>query len=665
MAQLGQGTLILALALSIFGIGLCVYGERRRMPQLTDAGVRALIGVALLVSIAALVLLTAFVTHDFSLAYVSGRSSSDMPLYFVISAFYGGQEGSLLFWTWVVSVIGAAAFYRSRNRFPTLVPYATATLLATIGFLLFVLAFVATPFSVNEIAPSEGRGLNPLLRDPGMLVHPPMLLTGFATLAIPFAITVSALITGQMTTDWLRFVRRWALVSWAVLSAGLFLGGWWAYHVLGWGGYWAWDPVENVALLPWLTLTAFVHSVMVQERRGMLKTWNVGLLLASFLLSIFGTFIVRSGLISSVHAFALSDIGPYFLSFLAVMVVGSTALLIWRLPLLKAENTFESVWSRESGFLLNNLVFTGIAFATLWGTIYPLITELFRGTAITVGAPFYNQVNGPLLVLLLALMGLGPLLAWRRTIMSSVMRSIAVPLTITVCVLAGVLFLYGQPPAAIGAAAAVFAICAVIVEYVRGVKLRRKNAGDNVPTAIYRLTRRDPRRFGGYIVHLGVAIIAIGIVGSWFFSTERQVVVTPGQAVDVAGYTVTYQRLTETRTSDSRIITAYVNVSSGNTDHGSVGAKRFTYRGFEDQMTTQVAINTVGFDDVYIMLLEWGADSEAHLRIFVNPLVTWIWAGGAVYLLGMLILFLPAPAIAPVTVRAASRRDAFGEVSAD
>lgn len=665
MAQLGQGTLILALALSIFGIGLCIYGERRRMPQLTAAGVRSLAGVALLVSIAALVLLTAFVTHDFSLAYVSGRSSSDMPLYFVISAFYGGQEGSLLFWTLAVSVFGGAAFYRNRNRFPTLVPYATATLLSIIGFLLFVLAFVATPFSVNQIAPSEGRGLNPLLRDPGMLIHPPMLLTGFATLAIPFAITVSALITGQMTTDWLRFVRRWAMVSWAVLSAGLFLGGWWAYHVLGWGGYWAWDPVENVALLPWLTLTAFVHSVMVQERRGMLKTWNVGLLLASFLLSIFGTFIVRSGLISSVHAFALSDIGPYFLSFLAVMVVGSAALLIWRLPLLKSENTFESVWSRESGFLLNNLVFTGIAFATLWGTIYPLVTELFRGTAITVGAPFYNQVNGPLLVLLLVLMGIGPLLAWRRTVMFAVLSSIIIPLTITVCALVGILFLYGQPPAAIGAAAAVFAICAVVVEYVRGVKLRRKNAGDNIPTALYRLTRRDPRRFGGYIVHLGVAIIAIGIIGSWFFSSERQVVVTPGQSVDVAGYTITYQRLTETNTADSRVITAYVNVSSGGTDHGSVGAKRFTYRGFEDQMTTQVAINTVGFDDVYIMLLEWGADSEAHLRIFVNPLVTWIWAGGAVYLLGMFVLFLPAPAIAPVTVRAASRREAIGEVSAD
>lgn len=665
MAQLGQGTLILALALSIFGIALCVYGERRRMPQLTDAGVRSLAGVAILVSLSALILLTAFVTHDFSLSYVSGRSSSDMPLYFVISAFYGGQEGSLLFWTLVVSVIGAAAFYRNRHRFPTLVPYATATLLSIIGFLLFVLAFVATPFAVNEIAPSEGRGLNPLLRDPGMLVHPPMLLTGFATLAIPFAITVSALITGQMTTDWLRFVRRWAMVSWAVLSAGLFLGGWWAYHVLGWGGYWAWDPVENVALLPWLTLTAFVHSVMVQERRGMLKTWNVGLLLASFLLSIFGTFIVRSGLISSVHAFALSDIGPYFLSFLAVMVVGSAALLIWRLPLLKSENTFESVWSRESGFLLNNLVFTGIAFATLWGTIYPLVTELFRGTAITVGAPFYNQVNGPLLVLLLVLMGIGPLLAWRRTVMSSVLRSIAIPLTITVCALVGILFLFGQPPAAIGAAAAIFAICAVMVEYVRGVKLRRKNAGDNIPTALYRLTRRDPRRFGGYIVHLGVAIIAIGIIGSWFFSSERQVVVTPGQSVDIAGYTVTYQRLTETNTADSRVITAYVNVSSGDTNHGTVGAKRFTYRGFEDQMTTQVAINTVGFDDVYIMLLEWGADSEAHLRIFVNPLVTWIWAGGAVYLFGMFVLFLPAPAIAPVTVRAASRRDALGEVSAD
>jgi len=665
VAQLGQGTLILALALAVFGIGLCVAGERRRLPQLTRSGVRALVGVAILVSLASLVLLTAFVTHDFSLAYVSGRSSQDMPLYFVISAFYGGQEGSLLFWTLMVSVIGAIAFARNRNRFPTLVPYATATLLTIIGFLLYILAFVATPFAVNQVAPSEGRGLNPLLRDPGMLVHPPLLLTGFATLAIPFAITVSALISGQMTTDWLRFVRRWALVSWAVLSAGIFLGGWWAYHVLGWGGYWAWDPVENVSLLPWLTLTAFVHSIMVQERRGMLKTWNVGLLLASFLLSIFGTFIVRSGLISSVHAFALSDIGPYFLGFLTFMLVGSVALVVWRLPLMRSENSFESVWSRESGFLLNNLVFTGIAFATLWGTIYPLITEAFQGTAITVGAPFYNQVNGPLLVLLLVLMGVGPLLAWRRTVMAALLRSIAIPLGVTLLCLFGILFLFGQPMAAIGAAAAVFAVCAVLVEYWRGVKLRRKNAGDNVPTAVYRLTRRDPRRFGGYIVHLGVAIIAIGIVGSWFFSTERQVIVSPGDTVDVAGYTITYQRLGETFTRDARVVTAHVNVSSGGRDHGSMGAQRFTYRGFEDQTTTQVAINTVGFDDVYVMLLEWGEGSQAHLRIFVNPLVTWIWAGGAVYLLGMFVLFLPAPAIAPVTVRSASRRESFGESTAD
>ena len=665
MAQLGQGALILALALSIFGVGLCIVGERRRLPQLSRSGVRALIGVAILVGFASLVLLAAFVTHDFSFSYVSGRSSQDMPLYFVVTAFYSGQEGSLLFWTLMVSVIGAVAFGKNRQRFPTLVPYATATLLIIVGFLLFVLAFVATPFAVNEVTPSEGRGLNPLLRDPGMLFHPPMLLTGFATLAIPFAITVSALITGKMTTDWLRFVRRWALVSWAVLSTGIFLGGWWAYHVLGWGGYWAWDPVENVSLLPWLTLTAFMHSIMVQERRGMLKTWNVGLLLASFLLSIFGTFIVRSGLISSVHSFALSDIGPYFLGFLTFMVVGSVALVIWRLPLMRAENTFESVWSRESGFLLNNLVFTGIAFATLWGTIYPLVTEIFRGTAITVGAPFYNQVNGPLLALLLVLMGVGPLLAWRRTVLESLMRSILVPLAITLAFLVGILFLFGQPLAAIGAAAAVFAICAVAVEYWRGVKLRRKNAGDSVPTALYRLTRRDPRRFGGYIVHLGVAIIAIGIVGSWFFNIERQVIVNPGESVDVGEYTVTYERLSETFTADARVIAAHLNVATDGSDRGSMEARRFTYRGFENQTTTQVAINTVGFDDVYVMLLEWDDGGEAHLRIFINPLVNWIWAGGAVYLLGMFVLFLPAPAIAPVTVRATSRREALGESTAD
>ncbi|MBA2454454.1 MAG: heme lyase CcmF/NrfE family subunit [Chloroflexia bacterium] len=665
MAQLGQGTLLLALALSIFGIGLSVVGERKRIPRLALSGVRALIGVAVLVAIASGILLAAFVTHDYSFSYVSGRSSRDMPLYFIITAFYGGQEGSLLFWTLIVSVIGAIAFARNRERFPGLVPYATATLLVVIGFLLYILSFVATPFAVNLVTPGNGRGLNPLLRDPGMLIHPPLLLAGFATLAIPFAITVAALISGRMTTDWLRFVRRWALVSWAILSAGIFLGGWWAYHVLGWGGYWAWDPVENVSLLPWLTLTAFVHSIMVQERRGMLKTWNVGLLLSSFLLSIFGTFIVRSGLISSVHSFALSDIGPYFLGFLATMTVASVAILIWRLPLMRSENTFESVWSRESGFLLNNLVFTAIAFATLWGTIYPLVTEAFQGTAITVGAPFYNQVNGPLLLTLLLLMGVGPLLAWRRTVGETLLRSLSIPFGLAIVSLAGVLFLFGQPMAAIGAAAAVFAIGAVVVEYWRGVRLRRKNAGDSVPAAIYRLTRRDPRRFGGYIVHLGVAIMALGIVGSWFFNTERQVILNPGDSVDVAGYTVGYERLGQTRTADARVVTAHVNVSSSGNDHGSMEANRFTYDGFEDQTTTRVAINTVGFDDVYVMLLEWDDGGAAHLRIFVNPLVNWVWAGGAVYLLGMGVLFWPAPSVAPVTARSSVRKEAFGEATAD
>jgi cytochrome c-type biogenesis protein CcmF len=617
--------------------------------------------VTFLLGLAAALLLIAFVTHDFSLAYVSGRSSTDMPLRYVVTAFYGGQAGSLLYWALVAGILSSLAFARNRARFPRLTPFAVGTVLVVEAFFLYVLVFVASPFAVNRISPAEGQGLNPLLRDPGMLIHPPTLLAGFASFVVPFAIVVSALLTGRMGNEWLQFVRRWALVSWAVLSVGIFLGGWWAYHVLGWGGYWAWDPVENVSLLPWLVATAFIHSILVQERRGMLKVWNVCLLLAAFLLSIMGTFIVRSGLITSVHAFALSDIGPYFLGFLCAMLVASIALVVWRLPLMRAEGTFESSVSRESGFLVNNLLFTGIAFATLWGTIYPLVTEAVRGTAITVGAPFYNQVNGPMLLALLILMGVGPLLGWRNTNVRALLRTLAVPLALAIALIVIVLALFGQPLAAIGFGATLFALGAIVVEFWRGARLRRKNAGESVPVAVYRLTRRDPRRYGGYVVHAGVAIIAVGIIGSWFYQSERQVILSPGESVEIAGYTLTYQGLSEDFTSDSRVVTAALAVSSGGDSRGVLDARRFFYRGYEDQPTTEVGLKTVGWDDVYVMLLEWSDSGEAHLRVFVNPLVPWIWGGGAVYLFGMFILFLPMPRPRPVTVRAPAREGPIGE----
>ncbi len=664
MAQLGQGILTLALALSVLGIGFNIFGEWRGIPELSLAGVRAVVGVTLLVAVAAALLLTAFVVHDFSLAYVSGRSSTHMPFRYVVTAFYGGQAGSLLYWTLLAGILGSIAFVRNRSSFPRLVPYASATLLAILAILLWILVFVKTPFAVNHIAPEEGRGLNPLLRDPGMLIHPPLLLAGLASLSVPFSIVIAALVTGRMGREWIQFVRNWALVSWAILSVGIFLGGWWAYHVLGWGGYWAWDPVENVSLLPWLTITAFIHSIMVQERRGMLKVWNAGLIIASFLLSILGTFIVRSGLISSVHAFALSDVGPYFLGFLLVSLVGSVALLIYRLPLMRAEGSFDSVVSREAGFLLNNLLFVGIAFATLWGTIYPLVTEAVQGTAITVGIPFYNQVNGPMLLVLLVLMGIGPLLAWRKTAVDVLIRSITGPLIISVGVICVLLFLFGQPLPVIGIGAAVFAMGAVVVEYARGARLRQKNAGDHIPIAIYRLARRNPRRYGGYIVHLGVAVIAIGIIASWTFQSERQVIIEEGEQVQVAEYTFVYRDLDEQLNSDNRAITATIDVYNGGSKEGTIEAKRFFYRGFEDQPTTRVGTMTSGFDDVYVMLQEWSEETgAANIRIFINPLIPWLWAGGAIYLFGMFVLFFPSPKPRPVSVRSAVESGAVGETA--
>jgi cytochrome c-type biogenesis protein CcmF len=659
MAQVGHGALLIAFALAIFGILLSVVGERRRIHELSIAGVRAVIGVTLLLGVAAAILLIAFITHDFSFAYVSGRSSTDMPMRYVVTAFYGGQEGSLLFWALVAGVLGSVAFARNRARFPRLVPYASATFLGLQAFMLYMLCFVATPFELNAFAPAEGRGLNPLLRDPGMMIHPPMLLSGYASFSVPFAIAVAALLTGRMTTEWLRFVRRWTLIAWAILGTGIFLGGWWAYHVLGWGGYWGWDPVENVSLLPWLTATAFIHSIIVQERRGMLKVWNVGLLLTSYVLAIFGTFVVRSGLLQSVHSFAISQIGPYFLGFLITVIVLSVGLIVYRLPVMQAENTFDSLLSRESGFLLNNLIFAGIAFATFWGTVYPLISEAVNGTQMTVGPPFYNQVNGPLFLVMLILMGVGPLLAWRKTIVSALMRSLRLPLIVAALTVTLILVLFGQPMAAAGAAAAVFAIAAVVVEYWRGAQLRKKNAGDPLPVGAFRLLRRDPRRYGGYIVHLGVAVIAIGIVGSTFFQSERQVVLNPGQSMEIAGYTLTMNRLAETfeyearaESPSARVVTAHIDVSRGGSSHGTMEAKRFFYRGFEQQPTTKVAVNTVGFNDVYVMLIEWTDTGAAQLHVFVNPLVTWIWAGGAIYLLGMVAIFWPAPQPRRVTVTA-------------
>ncbi|MDI3340560.1 MAG: heme lyase CcmF/NrfE family subunit [Sphaerobacter sp.] len=643
MAQLGSGALIVALALAVYGIVAGVVGARRRIPELVESSIRAVWGVTLLVLVAVAALLTAFLTHDYRLEYVFGRSSRDMPVYYVAAAFYGGQEGSLLYWAMIAGLLSSLALYLHRKRDRALIPYVAATVLSVETFLLLMLTIVASPFTLLPMTPPDGQGLNPLLRDPGMILHPPFLLGGFASFTVPFGFAMAALITGRLGDDWIRAIRRWALVAWGILGVGLLFGAWWAYHVLGWGGYWGWDPVENVALLPWLTATAFIHSIIVQERRGMLKVWNMALIVASFALSVFGTFTVRSGLIASVHSFAVSPIGPWFLGYLAVVVAVSVALLIYRLPGLQSDRAIESVVSRESGFLLNNLLFTAMAFATFWGTVFPLITELVRETKLTVGPPFYKQVNGPLLFAMMVLMGVGPLLAWRRSTPRLLLRNLLWPGVAGLVAGAGFLVLAGNPLAAASIAVTVFAVGTIVLEYWRGARVRRANTGEPYPLAVAMLVRKNGRRYGGYIVHLAVAIMAIGIIGSSFFQVERQFTLRPGESGTIGPYTLTYQRLDNRVTREGQQVAAVVDIAKNGEPRGTVETLRFFYRNYENQPTARMGIKTIGIDDVYLVLDQWDENGTVGLRAYINPMVSWIWVGGAVYVLGMITVLWPAP----------------------
>ncbi len=642
MAQLGSGALIVAFALALYGIVVSVLGARRKATELIDSGLRAVWGVTALILVAVVALATAFLTHDFQLAYVAGRSSRDMPTQYVLTAFYGGQQGSLLYWAMIAGLLSSLAIFLHRKRDRELIPYVAATVLTTELFFLFMLNFISSPFTLLPVAPLDGAGLNPLLRDPGMMVHPPFLLGGFASFTVPFGFAMAAMITGRLGDGWIRSIRRWALVAWGILGCGLLLGAWWAYHVLGWGGYWGWDPVENVALLPWLVATAFIHSIIVQERRGMLKVWNMSLIVGAYILAVFATFTVRSGLIASVHTFATSSIGTYFLSYLAIVATISIALLAYRVKGLRAERSIESIVSRESGFLLNNLLFTAMAFATLWGTIFPLISQLFRNTKLTVGPPFYNEVNGPIMLALLILMGVGPMLAWRHTSWRPLLRSLRIPLIAGAIAIVVFALLVRNPLAVAGFSAVVFTTMTIVMEYIRGARVRHRSIGEGYLTAIPSLMRKNNRRYGGYVVHLGMVVLAVGIIGTHFFQTERQFTMKPGDTSTIGPYTLTYNGLVDTTNSEGDVVAAKIDVKQGSSDFGTIYSKRFFYTGFADQPTARMGIKTIGVNDVYIVLDRWENDQTASIRVYINPLANWIWWGGIVYVLGILTLLWPA-----------------------
>jgi cytochrome c-type biogenesis protein CcmF len=639
--DLGMIALMLALLFALYAGVSAVLGARLKRPVLVASARRAVLVVAGFFLTAALALILSFTTHDFGASYVAEHSSLAMPWYYTAAAFYGGQEGSLLYWALMLSLFSALVVLLHRRASVELMPYVIATLMVIETFFLIVLNFVSTPFARTTIVPQDGLGLNPLLQDPGMLIHPPMLLMGYMSFSVPFAFAVAAMISGRLDAGWLRAIRRWMLASWTIQTCGLLLGAWWAYHVLGWGGYWGWDPVENAALLPWLTATAFLHSAMVQERRGSLKVWNLSLVLLTFMLSIFGTFEVRSGIINSVHSFAYSDIGPFFFAFLAVVLFASIGLFVYRLPRLRPEQEFDSVVSREGSFLANNLVLTGIAFATFWGTLFPIISQVVRGQTMTVGPAFYQQVNGPLFLLLIVLMGIGPLLAWRRASAQSIWRNFRWSALFAAAVAVALPLLGMQSLwAVLGFAACAFTAATIVYEVGRGVRVRHGH-GENYLTAFGMLVSRHRVRYGGYLVHIGLVILALGVIGSYFFQQQRDAVVLRGQSTQLAGFTLTYQDISDTGQSGIETILTHFTLSRNGQKFGDIYPGERIYTGFEDQPTSVISITSHGLNDLYVFLSGFDDTKSATIRIFYNPLVPLVWSGGVLMLLGGIFCWWP------------------------
>jgi cytochrome c-type biogenesis protein CcmF len=586
-----------------------------------------------------------------------------MPLYLKVTALWGGQAGSLLFWSWLMGTFAGLALLRKWDRDRAFMPYVIAVMMITLGFFIGLIVFFENPFlrlwtsatgaTVSSMLQpagavplllSDGRGLNPLLRHPGMIIHPPMLYTGFVSFVVPYAFAMAALIVRRTDDEWIRTTRRWTLVGWLFLSLGLILGGRWAYDVLGWGGYWGWDPVENAAFLPWLTATAFLHSVMIQEKRGMLKKWNMVLIILTYSLVIFGTFLTRSGVLSSVHAFAQSAIGPSFFVFIGVSFIASLILLFREWDHLRSDHQLGSLLSRETAFMLNNLLFLGIAAVVFWGTVFPMISELVTGQTITVGPPFYNQATGPLFAGLVLLMGIAPLMAWRQSSARQLGKLLRVPFAAALVLVAG-LAVAGMRSAGalLGFGISAFVALTTLIEFWRGARARMRSTGENPLTALLNLTARNRRRYGGYLIHLAVIIMTIGIIGSNFFQIETQGQLKPGEQLTLGRYVVTFDGLDEFFTEDGRqVARATVSVYRDGQFISQLHPRRDFYLESQQPMTIPGVRSTVE-DDVYVLLVTWEplAANGATFKIYVNPLINWVWAGGVVFILGTLVAAWP------------------------
>jgi cytochrome c-type biogenesis protein CcmF len=649
MASLGTFLLLAAFVISAYAAAMSVAGARRRSRGLIESGVGAFYLVAAVMTVATGVIIHAFVVGDYSIKYVQRYSDAVQPLFYKITSYWGGLDGSIMFWVFMLSLFGSLAVYLNRERHRELIPYVVATISVVQMFFLFLMVIHNNPFStfLTE-SPTDGRGLNPLLQNFYMVIHPPMLYLGFVGLTIPYAFGMAALITGYLDDSWLRAVRRWTMFSWLALSLGLGLGMIWAYEELGWGGYWAWDPVENAGALPWFTATAFLHSVMVQERRGMLRVWNASLVIITFFLTIFGTFMTRSGIVQSVHAFGEDpQLARLFTMFMGVILAVSFGFVIYRLPLLKARNELDSWASREAAFLVNNWILLFAALFILFATMFPTITEAVTGERITVGPPFFNKWMLPVGLILLALTGVGPLLAWRKSALVNLRNQFLWPVVAAV-VASGTMVALGVRVWASGIcwALSAFVFMTIAQEFWRGARVRQTNTGTDVLTAMIGLVGRNKRRYGGYIVHLGIVLIFLGFAGEGYKQSEM-LLLKPGQQTTVGGFTV---RLDTVKVSDDgrkQMVTAHTTVFQDGKEIGKMYPAKWFFRKHEDQPTTEVAIRRSVGEDLYLVLAAFELDTQgASMEIVVNPLVNWIWVGFGIMALGTGIALLPETAIA-------------------
>ncbi len=663
LAEIGYGIIVVAFLVALYSVGAAVYGERKKSAAVVESARRAMLLLWPLITLAAGCLIYLLITNHFEVSFVYEVTSINMPTYLKITAWWGGQAGSLVFWSWLMAAFASLVTLRKWERDREFLPWVIVVTSITTAFFLGLVVFYENPFArfwatpdgqvitsmfapQNAVAmlPPDGRGLNPLLRHPGMIIHPPMLYLGFVSFVIPYAFAIAALITGRTDDRWIRLTRKWTLWAWLFLSFGLVLGSRWAYDVLGWGGFWGWDPVEIAALMPWLTGTAFLHSVMIQEKRGLLKQWNMILIILTYALVIFGTFLTRSGVLSSVHAFAQSAIGPAFFIFIGVTFIASIGLVIYRWPDLRGETELKSMLSREALFLLNNLLFMSVLVVCFWGVIFPLISELVTGQKVTVGPPFYNRATAPLFATLMLLMGVAPLSAWGHSTLKTLGRSIWKP-TVGAAVITLLLFLFYTRLliALIGFFLVALVLLVTVYEYWRGARARQRTKGENFFAAFGRLTARNPRRYGGYFVHISMMMMAVGIMGINMFQVDTQGTVPVNGSLKLGEYSVKYESVAQFTAADNRQVTrAVVGVYDNNGNYLGELHPRIDYYPDAQQNMTIPGERATLRDDLYVLLVDWQPASAngATFKIFVNPLVNWLWIGSLVFAVGILIAAL-------------------------